>query len=421
MVKKIFTNLLIFVIAFAAISIAADIYYHGRVAHKDPGSKGEIAYSDFRVFWYAAHNFRKHILDKSLGSGDYPLYNKSQKFYHFRYSPFVALAMVPFGMIRHPATSLYVWYAFLNIVFLSSLLLLVKQFYSDSNSMNNGRYIILWVAFMGALRFYLMDIALGQTDVLIAFLFVLFLAAYAKNKEALCGIILALILQFKLLFLPMLAYFLFTRRKKLIASTSVAFVLFLFIPLPFLGLSKTVAFLKDWYAILGMSVPSQILNYKNQSITYGVSNLLLKIGAIKGVFASPKYLFYSISTVLLLSSYVIMAWFRKRADRRGEEKRKYLEVSLLIILSLVFSPIAWEAHFITLLIPLGVVIFFTINSVKRNALYIALGAFFILSCVIGTDLTKFIPGLGGIRFINIALGTVFLAFAAICGYQRTTT
>ncbi|GAF89246.1 unnamed protein product, partial [marine sediment metagenome] len=103
---------------------------------------------------------------------------------------------------------------------------------------------------------YLMNLSLGQTDVVITLLFVLFLIAYAGNKEILCGVLLALILQFKLSFLPILLYFLFTGRITLIVSTGIGFALFLFIPSYMIGFEKNLLLLKDWVDILGFSVPS---------------------------------------------------------------------------------------------------------------------------------------------------------------------
>jgi len=44
--------------------------------------------------------------------------------------------------------------------------------------------------------------------------------------------------------------------------------------------------------------------------------------------------------------------------------------------------------------------------------------YFILSCAIGTDLTKYIPGVNSFRFINISLGTIFLLFAMIYSYIK---
>jgi hypothetical protein len=38
--------------------------------------------------------------------------------------------------------------------------------------------------------------------------------------------------------------------------------------------------------------------------------------------------------------------------------------------------------------------------------------------VVGTDITKFIPALSKTRFINIALGTLFLSYALVHSYKQ---
>ncbi|MCK4463180.1 MAG: DUF2029 domain-containing protein [Candidatus Omnitrophica bacterium] len=445
MIKKLAINIFIFLIVFIIITIIADLYYYNRVIQKDSANKNQICYSDFRVLWFAAYNLRHHILkvwnqpkgrptfrpfwflDSKLRkqaypiarTGEYTVYKNDKKYYHYRYTPFVAFFMMPLGKISHQGHALLIWYIILNIAFLSTLLLMRKQINTDFGLNREHRYLILWSSFLVSLRFYLMNISLGQTDIIVAFLFVLFLMAYVRNKEILCGILFALILQFKLFFLPMLAYFLFIGKRKLILSTIIGFVCFLFIPAYMIGIEKLMLLLRDWIEILSISISSQILNAKNQSIVYAMSNLLLKTDCIKNFFTSPKYLFYFLSMGLLLFSYAIMARFRKSVKSDNEKKYKYLELPILIITSLLFSPIAWEAHFITLIIPLGAAIFFTVTSVKRGVLYSVLGVFFILSCVVGTDLTKFIPCINELNFMNIAVGALFLAFAVIYGYKQS--
>jgi hypothetical protein len=51
-------------------------------------------------------------------------------------------------------------------------------------------------------------------------------------------------------------------------------------------------------------------------------------------------------------------------------------------------------------------------------LNIALAGFFILSVIVGTDITKFVPGLNKMRLINIAIGTLFLTYALIHSYKQ---
>jgi len=55
---------------------------------------------------------------------------------------------------------------------------------------------------------------------------------------------------------------------------------------------------------------------------------------------------------------------------------------------------------------------------ERRQFYTALGIFFLLSCVIGTDLTGFIPQLESLVFPNISIGMLFLGYALINAYAR---
>jgi len=411
MIKKLFISLIIFVITFAVISISSDIYYHGRLTYKQSHDGEErLCACDFRVFWTAA---------RSMRSAEGAVYDKSETFYHFRYSPFGALVMIPYGLIGHAPLALNVWFITLNIAMLMALLLLVNHLSASFNISREHKFIILWATLIVSLRFYLMSLAVGQIDVIIALLFVFFLLAYVRDKELLSGVILALILQFKPLFLPACFYFLFAGKKKLVLSTVVAFFAFLFIPVLVVGFEQTAMLLKNWVAILEISVPSQLLNYKNQSITYFIGNLLLKNEALEKLI-SVKDLFYALGGALTLSAYILMLRFKRGLERRGGNKYKYVEVSGVILVTLLFSPIVWVAHFINLIIPFSVTLLFVLNSKKKKALYWALGAFFMLSWVIGTDITNFIPYVNKIHFINIALGTIFLTYALFSSYRQST-
>ncbi|MGB2705565.1 MAG: glycosyltransferase family 87 protein [Candidatus Omnitrophota bacterium] len=415
--KKLFTNIWLFLIVFIAVSVLADFYYHNRLTyHKNPEKKGWICRCDFRVFWLAAYNMR-HQSGQPGASEKYTVYDISEKFYHFRYAPFAAFMMVPVSLISSPAAALSVWFILLNAAMLLSLLFLVKQLSGDFNLAIRQRFIILWAAFIVSLRFYFMNLSIGQTDVLIAFLFVLFLIGYARDKELLSGIIFALILQFKPFYAPMLFYFMLVGKKRLVLSTIAAFAAFLFAPALVVGFDKAVMLLKGWIAIVAASVPSQLLIYKNQSITYFLSDLLLKHTNVEKIIRAD-YLFYLIGAGLTLSIYMALFRFKKFVREKDAQKYKYLEVSALIMASLLFSPIAWVASFISLIIPFGVALLFVLNSSKRKGLYIALAAFFILSCIAGTDFTNFIPFLNKFRTTNIAFGTLFLAYTLIYSYKQ---
>jgi len=442
MIKKLFTNITLFIVVFVIVSVIADIYYYNRVIQKDSSGKGQICYSDFRVLWFAAYRMNHHVLrDDSVNppsfrpfwflnpglrksvaptglrgepESTYAVYDPKAAFYHYRYSPFIAFTMIPLGKFFHQGYALLTWYVILNAVFLGTILLITNLLRQNFGLREKYEYyLILWGTFFTGLRFYLMNISLGQTDVICLFLFALFLIAYVRDKEIFCGILLGLILQFKLFYFPILAYFVLIRKPKLIITTLSSFIIFLFIP------DKLLTMLSNWHGILGTTVSSQILLPKNQSLIYTLATPLLHIKSI-AVTITPKDLFYSLGAVLTLSAYIVL-WIFKRSIKDSEKKKyRYVEISVLIMSSLLFSPIAWKAHYITVLIPFTIALAFTLNSNKKKISFIALGLFVLFGCVIGTDLTGFLPFLEKIHFLNISLGTLFLAFALVYSYRTSS-
>jgi len=250
-----------------------------------------------------------------------------------------------------------------------------------------------------------MIIGQGQTDAFVALLLVLFLISYSKNKEILCGIILAFILQIKLFFLPCLFYFLLRGKIKLIFSTVVSFVVLLFMPILIIGPERTITLVKTWLDMLGVSVPSQLVNFKNQSISYGIFSVLSKITNV-----SAKPTICAISTSFTIIAYTGLFILRKKLEKLGANIQNYYDVSVVILISILLSPISWEAYYICLIIPIGLTLYLVLQQDKKKLMFSCLSVYFVLSCMVGTDLTKFIPGVNSFRFINISLGTLALAY-----------
>ena len=443
MIKKVFTSIIFFILVFTVISAIADVYYRYRLISDDSGKQVWTCRCDFRVFWTAGYRINNYAFSApgALAGGltaravypGYPeyekdlegyidfdrsqVYDKSEPFYHFRYSPLAAFFMIPFSMIAYPVNALTVWLILLNISLLAALLLLTRQIYLDFNISRNVRYLILWSAFIVSLKFYFMNISNGQSDVIIALLFVLFLMAYTQGREIICGIILAFIAQFKPQFIPILLYFLLSGKKKLVLSALLGFLAFLFAPAVLIGFGKTMVLLKDWKEILSLSISSQLLNYKNQSITYFIGKSLLGISALKASVQIDR-LFYIISAILTTSAYIALLLFRKLSKAAEDKKFRYLEISVLIIITLLFSPLVWVANFICLIIPAGVMALFLSTSRNKMPLYIALTGFFMLSVIMGTDLTNFIPFINDMHFINISTGGLFLIYALVYSYKQ---
>jgi len=413
--------ILIFILIFLVISVSADLYYANKNTYGIPGEKAWIGLSDFKVFWLASRNMKHHFFsspEEDRGNFEkYPVYDKHKSFYHFRYSPFIALLMVPFGSLHYPRVALIGWSLFLNMLFLLALFWVVRTMRTDLKSTEKEETFVLFSVFLGTLKFYLMNISQGQTDIVVAFLFVLFLIFILRKKDIGGGIVLSLILQMKLLFLPMLLYFAFRKKMRLVISTILSSFVFLLIPSIFVGFDGTINLTKNWIGILTMSVPSQLLDYKSQSIIYAVAIQFKKIEFVKG-FLDPGVFMYGLSITAILISYIFIFRFVKKLEKRLSP---YFEFSFLIITSLLFSPISWGAYFINLIVPLGLCLFLIFKTGWDKLSCWTLAAYFIFTNVIGTDLTKFIPFVNKWHFINISIGTVFLVISILRAYRLSAT
>jgi hypothetical protein len=125
-----------------------------------------------------------------------------------------------------------------------------------------------------------------------------------------------------------------------------------------------------------------------------------------------------LSASFTTASYLALFLFRRSAKDPEGKKFKYLEVSILIIATQVFSPLTWIAQLASLMIPAGTALLFASSATKgRRSIYAALALFAALSIVAGTDLTNFLPAIDQAHFPNIAIGAVFLAYALVRSYQ----
>ena len=330
----------------------------------------------------------------------------------------MAFALLPMGMIDHPFYALFLWTLLTNFLFLSAILLLTKRLFRDFNVEDKvHRAFILWGMFLGTARYYLMIIGLGQTDTLIALLLVLFFLSHLDERDIISGVLLGAIIQIKILYLPVLGYFVLRGKWKIVFSAAIVFLSTLMLPAAIVGFSGAIRLLKDWKDILSMSVTSQLLNFKNQSIPYGITVLLRKNAYLKDLFL-PEQLIYPLAAGFMATAYAGLLKFRRSFSRQNETEHKYFEISLLVIMTLIFAPTSWEAYYINLILPLALTILFTLRCGNKKLMYVFLGMYFFLSCAIGTDITKYIPGVNSHRFTNISLGAVSLAFAMMYARRR---
>ncbi|MDD5440447.1 MAG: glycosyltransferase family 87 protein, partial [Candidatus Omnitrophica bacterium] len=429
MTKKIFAGFPFFLAVFIITSLAADISYYNRVIQRDSDGKNELCYSDFRVFWYASFNLHHHILlddyynpprfiplwftspalRKSVKpialfneETKYKLYDTSQEFYHYRYSPFIAFLMMPLTFRNDPGLGLAAWYLILNSLFLVTILLTAS---AAGASPPVIKTFLLWGIFIGTLRFYLTNIALGQTDIVIAFLCAVLTVAYSKRRDMVAGVCYALVLHFKLFFAPFFLFFIIQRRWRLTLTAVTAWLILLFIPAYWFGPKKMILFIREWFGILSFSVPSQLANPKNQSLIY----------RFVSAFTHDVRMVYAASFFLCRALLIMLAAGIQKYRRMTERSAGFIsqcEIAALIIITLISSPLAWTAHFMPLVIPLGIVLADYFVS-KDRVIALLAGGFLLAAGVINTDLTSWIPGIAEIGPGAVSIGAICLLAALI--------
>ena len=400
------------------ISISADISFLSRKTTPLAGADGWTDMVDFRVFWRAGKVMRADIAGHEESPYiDEPLFDRDEPFYHFRYSPATAIAMVPFSLIPRPRTAMFIWLLFGNIAFLAALIVMAGHLKKTALIEEPARTPMLWFMFLGTLRYYLTVISQGQTDGIAALLLVLIVVALSRGRDVLAGVLFAVILQIKPFFAIFALYFLFNRRFKALLSLCVSLLFFAVLPAFFLGARQMLALSGDWIFMLRTSVASQVMNYKNQSLSYGAAIAVSKVSDIWKL-AAPHSVIYSLSMVFQGVSLAALFLFMGRRSVKADRFFGYVAISAMIFIALVFSPISWEAYYVSLIIPLAVFFALGVERQREKAMACYAAGYFALAHIAGTDITKFVPILNQMRFTNISLASLVLLWGMLDLYTN---
>lgn len=418
-IKKIFTLMPLFLAVFIVVSLSADISFLRRKTTSLKGEAGWQGMPDFKVFWTAGEVMAGRVLgsDKTSYEKNF-LYDRNEVFYHFRYSPLMAILMIPFAKISFPRVAMMLWLLAGNAAFLKALMALSSHLKRRFSLKEGQAVTMLWVMFLGTLRYYLVVICQGQTDGIVALFLVLFLISCAEKNDILPGVLFSLIVQMKPFFAPLGFYFLAEKRYRAILYAFISMAILTILPAVFLGFQETYQLTKDWINMIVASGSSQVMNYKNQSLSYGLAMAVLKSVSVES-FSAPHKVVGTFSVFFMFASMTGFFLNRKRLKFISPDIYDYLAVSVIVAISVMFSPISWEAYYMFLVIPLSLVFMMGIMKRQRNLMALYLAGYFILTLSTGTDITKFIPAFSDFRFINISLGSVLLFVGLFDLYRKT--
>ena len=252
------------------------------------------------------------------------LYRVEDGHWQFKYFPAFALAIAPIAHL--PAmTARAVWLGL-------SVVLLVVLVSLSTSLLPDRRHSALFVAGFASLalgKFFIREIGLGQSNILMAVLVLSAVAAWRAKREGTAGALLAaatIVKPYAVLFLP---YLVFRRRARGTAAYLGVVAAALLFPVVRYGWSGNVALLKDWYATVTQSTAPNLAGQDNTSIA-GMFAAWFGVGPLASWLA----------LALLLALLAVCA--RAILKARGVNHAEYLDAALLLFLIPLGSPQGWD-------------------------------------------------------------------------------
>ena len=392
----------ILVLVIATTLVACSLYY-ARI-HRFWG----ITQTDFSVFYDAGWRLARH-------ESPYPY--RATRFttdpeYRFKYAPPFAMAMMPLAALP-VQTAIRWWYALSALAFLAAMggvrFLLARD--AALPSLPGWAWGLL---FLTVLRPYLSTLRLGQVDVMLAALLIGFLAALSCGRQWLAGACLGIALLCKLSPAIWLFYLIAARAWRAILWTAVAILLLLASPIPHVGLGHTGQLMNDWWQVLQTASGNWewLVRAKNQSLL----SFILRVATGGDPAAMTPLLLNAAVGVTAALGVLFLAGIRRlmRGDLAASPSPAALAAPALTMIAMVlFSPHAWKATFIHLLLPYAVLIAHLTSDGRRDRMGwgCLVGSFALVSAtapnvVLGRPLAHGVNMLGPLTW-----GALLLAFA----------
>jgi len=210
---------------------------------------------------------------------------------------------------------------------------------------------------------------LGQPSLVLLALMLGAFLSLRHGREILAGVLVALAVAIKAFPLLAILYLIYRRYWTAAVSLVIALVILLFLlPLPFRGWQQSLGDVRDWqrgmlrYEQSGIAQrPARGYSWKNQSI-FGVANRLLRRVSVDDEPNPPAYAnladldFSTVNIVIIASALLLGFSFVLAMSRQRLAERDAREFAALLILILIFAPLAFGYLFVWLMFPLALLI-----------------------------------------------------------------
>lgn len=252
------------------------------------------------------------------------LYRVEDGHWQFKYLPAFALAVAPLAQLP-PVAARAVWF-FLSVALVvwlvnRSLVLLPDR--------RRRAAFLVWLTILAMGKFYVREIGLGQSNVLLAVLVLAAVACWYRARDAAAGALLAaatIVKPYAVIFLPYLAA---RRQWSGLAGYGAVMLGAIVLPVLVYGWSGNLDQLHAWWTVVTTSTAPNLTGQDTVSIA-GMYATWLGIGPAAGCL--------SVATGLALA--IACAWAVWRGE--GLASREYLDAAVLLFAIPLLSPQGWD-------------------------------------------------------------------------------
>lgn len=289
--------------------------------------------NDFRV----VHRAATRVLHQEN------LYNFDDGHYLYKYSPSFAILVAPIGLFPFPIAKV-LWVLGMCICLFFIMRWSKRMIMGDKSP---PAYLYL-LTLLFASKFWVREIWLGQTDLLMLLFIFLFISCTRRGREASAGIFLALAVIIKptpLIFVP---YLLYKKKFNIIGYLAAASLALIFIPSFVYGVSGNLHLLSGWRTVMSVSSPPLLASDVNQSL-FGffyrfLTSTPFHVNVLNLGYTVVNALIYATASGLFL-----LLLFLNRKSRLVENglvsHRECIEYALLLIFMTLFSPLGWFQNY----------------------------------------------------------------------------
>jgi len=364
--------------------------------------------TDSPSFYTAAKGILKHINiydQKEFQKLANSLFGRSLVVFPYLYWPILAQLYTPLTLLGYSAYSQFI--LIVNIILLFLSMYLIYSLLQLKSRKTNLPLVFLYLTILvnNPLE---TTIHHGQVNILVFVLILLSVWLLKHDKEYASSFLLCLAVYLKIYPILFLVLFLFQKKYRYMVYSFINFIAIFLVSSLLFALDSWVEFVKMGLGnLLYGTKPEFFFDYNAQ---WGNCSLN---GFISQIFISYDISRSYVMPIVLVLLIVCFFLFKSKIKQLLKSKDLNLDISFILPLSLIFSTISWNHHYIIMIFPLNFLFYRIISERRYN---------YLLPCLFFAFLILFHPRGGGFPF-NLVLffsTVLFLGLLYLYHFSRSS-